>query len=262
MSDGKKYQLTPIELVQWAEPLFCENEVKGVSEEVIASYEAAAGFRLPEELRKFYLACGEAELCGVLHRVFLPHPEADLFGGDYLGFSYDYIADEMDSQEPEDDYEELAQLRALPRERWDEVIGDYLLFWCENQGCWYAGIRREDLNQPDPPVYFNDEDTMFHWAPFEESVQSCILSILLEAVYEAGAERRTTKDPEEIRAILEKNGVDFQRLQEPYPFPGGRFAHTCLDEENNRLYVYSEPREDRPASLTVFMPWSEDMEED
>lgn len=35
----KRYQISPIELVRWAEPLvFDEGEAEGFSEEVIASY--------------------------------------------------------------------------------------------------------------------------------------------------------------------------------------------------------------------------------
>ena len=62
-----------------------------------------------------------------------------------------------------------------------------------------------------------------------------------------------------LKAVnLAEDGVDFQRLQEPYPFPGGRFCHTCLDTETNTLYVYGEEAEGRPAYLKVFK--SEDEE--
>lgn len=45
----KQYQISPIELVQWAEPLFGfgEGTATGFSEKTVASYEAAAGIRLP-----------------------------------------------------------------------------------------------------------------------------------------------------------------------------------------------------------------------
>ena len=45
----KRYQISPIELVQWAEPLFGfgEGKATGFSEKTVASYEAAAGIRLP-----------------------------------------------------------------------------------------------------------------------------------------------------------------------------------------------------------------------
>ena len=37
------------------------------------------------------------------------------------------------------------------------MTGNYLLFWCENQGCWYAGIKAEFMAHPNPPVYYKDE---------------------------------------------------------------------------------------------------------
>ena len=66
------------------------------------------------------------------------------------------------------------------------------------------------------------------------------------------------KDPSEIQKVLSESSVDFQRLCEPYPFPGGRFCHTCLDTETNTLYVYGEEAEGRPAYLKVFKPGEEE----
>ena len=60
----------------------------------------------------------------------------------------------------------LPQNRAGGRRRRGEVTGNYLLFWRENQGCWYAGIKAEDLTQPSPAVYYNDQDDVYSWAPF------------------------------------------------------------------------------------------------
>ncbi len=49
----KHYQTSSIELVQWAEPLFGfgVGRATGFSEKTIASYEEAAGIRLPDALR-------------------------------------------------------------------------------------------------------------------------------------------------------------------------------------------------------------------
>ena len=66
------------------------------------------------------------------------------------------------------------------------------------------------------------------------------------------------KDPSEIQKVLSESSVDFQRLCEPYPFPGGRFCHTCLDIVTNTLYVYGEEAEGRPAYLKVFKPKKEE----
>lgn len=248
---GKQYQISPIELAQWAESVvFEEGEPEGCSEETISAYEAAAGIRIPAAFRDYLLACGEAELNCTLHRMFLPNQKRHS-----LGFSYDYIKEDLKwyQEKGEQDYANLARVRALPEQRWKEVTDNYLLFWCENQGCWYAGIKAEDLDQPDPVVYFNDEDTMYHWAPFADSVNSFLVSILLENLEEELYEDVIEiEDAAEIQKVLAEGGVDFQRLQEPYPFPGGRFAHTCLDTETDTLYVYGEQAEDRPAYLKIF----------
>ena len=181
----KRYQISPIELVQWAEPLFGfgEGKATGFSEKTVASYEAAAGIRLPAALREYYLACGMASLNCALHEIFVPDKKAKPFKK-RLTFSYDHIDEDLEtfSKPGEEDYPELAKIRALPRERWCEVTGNY----------------------------------------------------------------------------LSAGGVDFRRLCEPYPFPGGRFCHTCLDPEANTLYVYGEEAEGRLAYLKVFKPDEEE----
>ena len=100
---------------------------------------------------------------------------------------------------------------------------------------------------------------MYHWAPFGDSVSSFLIATIIEVIEdETTADTSTFEDLEEIQQILEEAGVDFQRLCEPYPFPGGRFCHTCLDPETNTLYVYGEEAENRPAYLKVITPWDED----
>ena len=250
----KRYQISPIELVQWAEPLFGfgEGKATGFSEKTIAAYETAAGIRLPAALRDYYRACGKASLNCALHEIFIPDKKAKRFQK-RLTFSYDHIDEDLETFS----YPELAKIRALPREKWGEVTGNYLLFWCENQGCWYAGIKAEDLTQPNPAVYYNDQDDIYSWAPFSNSIQSFLLDIMLLNL-EPRAQPDEIEDPVEIQKVLSAGGVDFRRLCEPYPFPGGRFCHTCLDTETNTLYVYGEEAEGRPAYLKVFKPDEEE----
>lgn len=92
----KRYQISPIELVRWAEPLFGfgEGKATGFSEKTVASYEAAAGIRLPAALREYYLACGKAGLNEMLHPILIPDETGKPFGG-RLSFSHDYIEDAM-----------------------------------------------------------------------------------------------------------------------------------------------------------------------
>ena len=94
----KHYQISPIELVQWAEPLFGfgVGRATGFSEKTIASYEAAASIRLPNALREYYLACGKASLNCALHEIFIPDKKAKLFKK-RLTFSYDHIDEDLET---------------------------------------------------------------------------------------------------------------------------------------------------------------------
>ena len=210
----KRYQISPIELVRWAEPLFGfgEGKATGFSEKTVASYEAAAGIRLPAALREYYLACGKASLNEMLHPILIPDEAGKPFGG-RLSFSHDYIEDAMLDirRHNETSGEEQERLWALPKERWEEQLDNYLLFWREDQGCWYAGIRKRDLDQPNPVVYFNDQDTMYHWGPFADSVQSFLLATVLENL-EEDADPDVMEDPVEIQKVLSEAGMDFQRI--------------------------------------------------
>lgn len=98
----------------------------------------------------------------ILHEMFMPDRDARPFG-DHLTFSYDYIMDDVKwvEERGKGDYEDLVRLRALPQEyfvrlralpqeHWGEVVDNYLVFWSENQGCWLAGIKVEDMGQSDP----------------------------------------------------------------------------------------------------------------
>ena len=90
----KHYQISPIELVRWAEHLFGDGEAEGLSEELIASYEKAAGRKLPAALREYYLTCGQAGLNRCLHEMFTPDRDGSPFE-QHLTFSYDYILGDM-----------------------------------------------------------------------------------------------------------------------------------------------------------------------
>lgn len=137
----KRYQISPIELVQWAEPLFGEEgeAAKGFSEDLVSAYEASAGFKLPAALRGYLLACGRASLNDMLHPMHIPDKDAKPFGGN-LTFSHDYIEGDMLGfrEHNETGSEEEERLWALPRERWEERLDNYLLFWHENRA---AGMR-------------------------------------------------------------------------------------------------------------------------
>ena len=101
---------------------------RGFSEKQIASFEAAAGIRFPAALREYYLVCGKASLNYGDDPMLIPAKDAKK-GEDNVVFSYDYIKEELQwlKDHGETGYEDQEQLRVLPVEKWNEIVGNYLL---------------------------------------------------------------------------------------------------------------------------------------
>lgn len=59
---------------------------------------------------------------------------------------------------------------------------DYMILLEENQSVCHAGIRREDLRLPDPPVYYSDD--MENWIPCTQTTSEFLAAALAyEAVF-------------------------------------------------------------------------------
>ncbi|MCI8553852.1 MAG: hypothetical protein HFJ80_02765 [Clostridiales bacterium] len=97
----KRYQISPVELVRWVEPLFGEDEAaEGFPEEQIFFYETVAGIKLPAALREYYLARGRASLNYEEDFMRVPNREAKPFDGN-VTFSYDDIRGDLEWLEKE-----------------------------------------------------------------------------------------------------------------------------------------------------------------
>ena len=48
-----------------------------------------------------------------------------------------------------------------PNQYKDFANDQYVIICCENQGCCFAGIKKTDLSQKNPPVYFSIDES--HW---------------------------------------------------------------------------------------------------
>ena len=72
--------------------------------------------------------------------------------------------------------------RLLPPGKQIEFSDEYLIFYEENQGVVNWGIKKEDLLQPDPPVYggYTDDKGNLNWYPELPATET---SLLMLAVY-------------------------------------------------------------------------------
>lgn len=248
-----KYHLTPEEFVQLLEPIYGNRNAErasGFSEEEVRSAEERLGIRIPKVYRHYLLTCGKAGLNSKMHFLYQP---------DQIEFSYDVIEQSIQeeweeewknySPDPENPYFRIHQ---LPREKWGEVTGNYLMIWEENQGCFHAGIRMEDLEQEDPPVSITVDDDFFEWAEVSNSIESFLFYMMLEFL--SYVPEKELEGEEAITAFLKKHGVDTEKLfPQEAPF---RCLHTRTfwneEEKTLGVCVLSHEKEGIPEHLYLF----------
>lgn len=243
---GFRYDLTAAELLSrlgWGEP---------AGEKLLAQAEAESGLKVPAVLREFLcLAAG----CPLLETsdLWTKRPERlfTLYGEiqDTISHSRKYWEENPEEGESSD----WVQFWKLPQERWGELTENYLLIGSDyGAGVVQFGIRTADLEEADPPVYWNHEcDPITDWKLWDKSVSDFLMRTLCDVLCcgEYGTAER----------VLKKAGWTARKLRRsdlPGLGCGGsamlRWASTygadavCgygYDEEARRLAVIREDRE-------------------
>ena len=173
-----KYEITPVELIH----LLTENGMYEPqdNEQYLADYEKENNLTIPGCLREFMSAA-------YMHPLLRT---ADVWArkeGPEWFFLYEEIQEMLDEdleeylEDEESDYHIFAK---TPRERWGELVPDYL-----NIGSDYAagvvsyGIREDDLGAENPPVYMQHEaDPYTQWNMLFESVSDYLLYVICDAL--------------------------------------------------------------------------------
>ena len=96
--------------------------------------------------------------------------------------------------------------------RWDWLRQlDYMVLLNENQGVCRAGIRRQDLSLPDPPVYYTEDDK--DWALCAPTTSGFLSAALAyESVFHFSYE------PEEFYCITEAEVAFIQENLKKFPY--------------------------------------------
>lgn len=145
----------------------------------------------------------------------------------------------------------LARLSQLPRELWP---ADYLLIgsdYVSDMG--YFGIRKMDLSQDDPPVYWrNAGDDCSKWRREYKRLSGFLARILADCLscndYDTAKSALAKKGwryeesfdaekavPAASKAVLRKQGISFFRLKK-YCSLNGIKVYCCYDERKNIFY--------------------------
>lgn len=185
-------------------------------------------------------------------------------------FFYEEIEKHIEDQKAEweahpEKYEksEYRMFDQFPKEQWPLKSSDYLEIGSDyGAGIVTFGIRKEDLDQDDPPVYMNHEaDSITQWSRPYEKLSDFLLEVVLSALactdyytaqeiltengwtwfdydeYEMNTEEEDIEEEEEWqKQMLQKSGIDLNQVQRKNS-TGGQELFLCLEEETGRFYM-------------------------
>ena len=127
---------------------------------------------------------------------------------------------------------------------WLKEEKDFYILMNENQGVFQLGIRREDMNQPNPPVYYID-DSIPEWVKYCDTVSEFLLcQSAYQAVFtfEYFPEEFYSITQDELKTIeenLKKYPFELKHQERDYPF---NMSFYCNASDN--LYVVMNYNED------------------
>lgn len=150
----------------------------------------------------------------------------------------------------------LYELFQLPTEEWPERIDNYLVIGSDYAGgMGNFGIRVEDLQKDDPPVYWHKHgDDFTIWKQENEKLSDFILNVLIEALacvdYQSAEYALEEKgwryeeyfdikkdDWVATKSVLKRYGIDYSIIKKYKANSGKVFC--CYDEDRNAFFVGS-----------------------
>lgn len=177
----------------------------------------------------------------------------------FLRMFYDDIADRVaelkEDDTTTDETDPYYIFVQTPREKWSDLVCDYFLIGSDyGSGAVTFGIRCSDLEQADPPLYWQHEmDDPTYWRYDEQTISQFFTEVLLNTL--SCSEYNTAEDAlEEIEwrieeyydpetdtwntsiDTLEKLGIQYDKLQSYKAFDGSSI-YACYEIEKNILYV-------------------------
>ena len=150
----------------------------------------------------------------------------------------------------------LYELFQLPTEEWPERIDNYLVIGSDYAGgMGNFGIRVEDLQKDDPPVYWHKNgDDFTIWKQENEKLSDFLLNVLIEALacvdYQSAEYALEEKgwryeeyfdikkdDWVATKSVLKRYGIDYSIIKKYKANSGKVFC--CYDEDRNAFFVGS-----------------------
>ena len=164
--------------------------------EKLSAFEEEHQIKLPDMFKKFMESASK-----ILETadIWIGGPE---FFYDEIETTISEILEESETIEDDDEYYTFWK---AAREHWNDLTDDYLEIGSDyGAGIAYFGIRKQDLNQDNPPVYHRFEtDSLFdEWKLLSKHLSDYFLTVVCDAL--AGANYDTAKE------ILRKYGWTYK----------------------------------------------------
>gem|GEM_PF-2093874 len=149
------------------------------------------------------------------------------------------------------------------REHWNDLIDDYLEIGSDyGAGISCFGIRKQDLNQENPPVYYRYEtDSLFdEWKLLSKHLSDYFLTVVCDAL--AGADYDTAQEilqkyhwkyavyetDSEIETILSEYEIDSAHLLHLFSFHAitdKEWLSCCYDKNRNVFFLFWNTRQQK-----------------
>lgn len=221
----------------------------------LAQWKQERNMALPEAYSTFMETAMDCPLLGtsdlwtgkMAHGVCLP------------GTLYDQVQEEIDDRkgqwaDSEPGEALLHELSQRPWEEWPKVLPDFVLIGSDyGSGTGLFGLRVQDLEEADPPVYWHrGGDAYSQWRLEYKTVSGFLLQVLVEALACVDYDTAETAledlgwryeeyfdlekgDWTASKAVLKAQGISFAKLKK-YPASNGGKVFCCWDEDANVFY--------------------------
>lgn len=199
---------------------FVDKSKYEISWEEIEETEKRLGVYLPKILREYYHECGDLDV----NTSF-----SELFKLEDIEFSHNWLREDL----KEDEYSEEEIKKDL------EKIDNFLIFWCENQGVWNAGIKKEDLDLENPPIYMTTNDDLYSWAKITNDIETFIIFQIIDNISASDFYNKEIEN-EDLKDILLDEKISLEEIRMSNFLSSNKKikCSSYADYDNDKIYFF------------------------
>lgn len=199
---------------------FVDKSKYEISWEEIEETEKRLGVYLPKILREYYHECGDLDI----NTSF-----SELFKLEDIEFSHNWLREDL----KEDEYSEEEIKKDL------EKIDNFLIFWCENQGIWNAGIKKEDLDLENPPIYMTTNDDLYSWAKITNDIETFIIFQIIDNISASDFYNKEIEN-EDLKDILLDEKISLEEIRMSNFLSSNKKikCSSYADYDNDKIYFF------------------------